>query len=108
MQLAPSRAFSSVPEGDDPFLALWSHRYDYLWAEHPNPGDRPDWQTESRHPLSDRLLQQGTSLYGVRFGPTTRYCVLDIDKGSAYHPNRDRFAWRRLVAALDDLESVCK
>ncbi|WP_146141298.1 hypothetical protein [Stenomitos frigidus] len=106
MQLAPSRAFPSVQEGDDPFLALWPHRYDYLWAEHPHPDERPDWQTESRHPLSDRLLQQGTMLYGVRFGPTTRYCVLDVDKGSAYHPTRDRFAWRRLVAALDDLGLV--
>ncbi len=106
MQLAPSRAFPSVQEGDDPFLALWSHRYDYLWAQHPNPGERPDWQTESRHPLSDRLLQQGAALYGVRFGPTTRYCVLDVDKGSAYHPTRDRFAWRRLIEALEVLGLV--
>jgi hypothetical protein len=45
-------------------------------------------------------------LYGVRFGPTTRYCVLDVDKGSAYHPTRDRFAWRRLVAALEVLGLV--
>jgi len=106
MQLAPSRTFSSVQESDDPFLSLWPHRYDYLWAEHPNPGDRPDWKTESRHPLSDRLLQQGASLYGVRFGATTRYCVLDVDKGSAYHPSRDRLAWRRLIAALDDVGLV--
>jgi hypothetical protein len=35
MSLAPSRTFPSVQEGDDPFLALWPHRYDYLWAEHP-------------------------------------------------------------------------
>ena len=106
MQLAPSRAFPSVQEGDDPFLALWPHRYDYLWAEHPNPDERPDWQTESRHPLSDRLLQQGTRLYGVRFGSTTRYCVLDVDKGSIYHPTRDCFAWKRLIAALDTLGLV--
>ena len=106
MQLASSRAFSSVQESDDPFLALWPHRYDYLWAEHPNPGERPEWKTEIRHLLGDRLLQQGASLYGVRFGATTRYCVLDVDKGSAYHPSRDRLAWRRLVAALDDLGLV--
>jgi hypothetical protein len=106
MQLAPSQSFQSVQEGDNPFLALWPHRYDYLWAKHPNPGERPDWQTESRHPLSDRLLQQGTMLYGVRFGPSTRYVVLDIDKGSTYHPTRDRFAWQRLVAALEGLGLV--
>ncbi len=106
MPVTPSRTFPSVQEGDDPFLALWPHRYDYLWAEHPHPDERPDWQTESRHPLSDRLLQQGAVLYGVRFGPTTRYCVLDIDKGSIYHPMRDRFAWRRLIAALEVLGLV--
>ena len=106
MQLAPSRTFPSVQESDDRFLALWPHRYDYLWAEHPQPDERPDWQTESRHPLSDRLLQQGAALYGVRFGPTTRYCVLDIDKGSLYHPTRDRFAWRRVIGALEVLGLV--
>ena len=89
-----------------PSSRFWPHRYDYLWAEHPHPDERPEWQTESRHPLSDRLLQQGTALYGVRFGPTTRYCVLDVDKGSVYHPTRDRFAWRRLIAALEVLGLV--
>ena len=103
MKLASSLQFQSVQEWDDRFLALWTHRYDYLWAEHPNPGDRPEWKTESRYPLSDRLIQQGTYLYGVRFGPTTRYILLDIDKGSIYHPSRDRFAWKRMVAALESL-----
>ncbi|MBW4474826.1 MAG: hypothetical protein KME45_31280 [Stenomitos rutilans HA7619-LM2] len=88
MQVAPSRTFPSVQESDDRFLALWPHRYDYLWAEHPQPDERPDWQTENRHPLSDRLLQQGTSLYGVRFGPTTRYCVLGIATGYVQKPAR--------------------
>ncbi len=106
MQVAPSRAFPSVTEGDDPFLALWPHRYDYLWAEHPEPDARPDWQTESRHPLSDRLLQAGTHLYGVRFGKQTDYLLLDIDAGSHYHPQRDRLAIPRLLAALEPLGLV--
>jgi Txe/YoeB family toxin of Txe-Axe toxin-antitoxin module len=97
--------FQTVPE-PDAFLALFPHRYDYLWATHPNPGERPEWQTESRHPLSDRLIQQGASLYGVRFGSTTGYVLLDIDCTSLYHPSRDRFAWRRLVAALESLGLV--
>jgi hypothetical protein len=101
MQLAPSPQFQSVQEGDDTFLALFPHRYDFLWAEHPNPGDRPDWKTESKYPLSDRHLQQGDSLYGVRFGKLTRYLALDIDRHSAYHPCNDPFAIQRLLAALD-------
>jgi len=98
--------FHSVQEWDDPFLALFPHRYDYLWANHPNPGEKPDWQTESRHPLSDRLIKQGAFLHGVRFGSTTHYVVLDLDRGSAYHPVRDRFAWRRITAALEPLGLV--
>ncbi|MBL1179078.1 hypothetical protein [Pantanalinema sp. GBBB05] len=100
------RQFEFVREWDVEFLALWSHRYDYLWAEHPNPEDRPEWKTESRYPLSDRLIQQGSYLYGVRFGTTTRYLLLDIDKGSVYHPSHDRWAWRRMVAVLEMLGLV--
>ncbi|MBW4579629.1 MAG: hypothetical protein KME42_08665 [Tildeniella nuda ZEHNDER 1965/U140] len=106
MQLAPSRAFQAVLEADDPFLALWPHRFDFLYAEHPDPEDRPDWKTESRHPLSDRLLQEGAYLYGVRFGKQTHYLMLDIDHGSLYHPHRDRFAIPRLLAALEPLGLV--
>jgi hypothetical protein len=106
MQLAPSRAFQAVPEADAPFLALWSHRFDFLYAEHPDPDARPDWKTESRHPLSDRLLQEGAYLYGVRFGKQTHYLMLDIDPGSLYHPHHDRFAILRLLSALEPLGLV--
>ncbi|MBD2033897.1 hypothetical protein H6F76_02365 [Leptolyngbya sp. FACHB-321] len=95
-----SPQFQSVEEQDE-FLALWMHRYDHLWAEHPDPSERPDWKTESRYPLSDRLIQQGAHLYGVRFGKLTRYLVLDIDRNSAYHPCHDPFAIRQMLAALE-------
>jgi hypothetical protein len=106
MSLALAPQFQPIQDWNDEFLMLWSHRYDYLWAEHPNPGERPDWQTESRHPLNDRLIQQGGYLYGVRFGSMTNYCLLDVDRDSLYHPARDRFAWRRMVAALESLGLV--
>jgi len=99
-------AFGYVPERDDTFLSLFPHRYDYIYAPHPQPGDRPQWQTESRYPLSDRLIQQGSYLYGVRFGSHTRYCLLDIDVGSAYHPSRDPLAIARMVDALEPLGLV--
>jgi hypothetical protein len=103
MNLAVAPQFQSVQEGDDRFLALFPHRHDYIWAEHSNPGQKPDWQTESRHPLSDRLIRQGSTLYGVRFGPKTHYILFDIDSNSLYHPRRDPFAISRLVAALEPL-----
>ncbi|MDX5437897.1 MAG: hypothetical protein LPK03_11920, partial [Pontibacter sp.] len=93
----------SVVETDHPFLALWPHRFDYIWAEHPAFDEKPKWQTETRHPLSDRLILQGAYLYGVRFGPTTQYIMLDIDRGSIYHPAKDSLAISRIRSALEDI-----
>ena len=97
---------SYVLEQDDPFLRLWPHRYDYIWADHPEPGKKSCWQTESRHPLSDRLIHQGSYLYGVRFGSMTNYIMLDIDQGSLYHPSHDLLAIPRIQAVLEDLGLV--
>ncbi|MFM7423702.1 MAG: hypothetical protein ACKO7W_01660 [Elainella sp.] len=85
------------------FFALFPHRFDYIYAPH---SAKPDWQTERRHPLTDRLLQQGSYLYGVRFGAATQYGLLDIDAGSLYHPSRDPWAIGRIVAALEPLGLV--
>ncbi|MBW4441978.1 MAG: hypothetical protein KME10_12215 [Plectolyngbya sp. WJT66-NPBG17] len=102
----PSLSFRSVREWDDNFLALFPHRYDYIWAEHPAPDAKVEWQTETRHFLSDRMIHQGGLLYGVRFGAETCYCLLDIDAGSLYHPNHDPFAISRIVSALEPLGLV--
>jgi len=96
----------SVQEWDDSYLRLWPHRFDFLYASHPFPGNKPNWQTESRHPLSDRLMLQGAFLYGVRFGSKTQYAMLDIDTGSPYHPSTDPLALSRIAGALEPLGLV--
>ena len=98
--------FEYIQEKENEFLSLFAHRYDYIWAEQPLPQERAEWKTESRYPLSDRLIYRGTHLYGVRFGAETQYCLLDIDIGSAYHPNSDPLAIARLIAALEPLGLV--
>ena len=98
--------FAYVSEYADPFVGFFPHRHDYIYANHPAPRQRPQWQTESRHPLSDRLITQGSYLYGIRFGTETRYALLDIDFGSAYHPKRDPLAFQRLLQALEPLGLV--
>ena len=95
--------FTCVEEQDNCFLSLWPHRFDYIWAEQTAPNEKPAWQTESRHPLSDRLILQGGLLYGVRFGSTTKYVLIDIDRGSRYHPAADSQALRRIQDALEPL-----
>jgi hypothetical protein len=94
--------FMSVQESE-PFSTLFPHRFDFIYAEHAQPGQSPNWQTESRYPLSDRVLDQGGFLYGVRFGSQTAYCVLDIDIDSFYHPQQDAFAVGRILSALEPI-----
>ena len=94
-------SFECVQEMDREFLELFSHRWDYLYAEHPEPEARPNWNTETRYPLSDRMMQQGKYLYGVRFGQQTNYLMLDLDPTSQYHPKHDPFAVTKLLEALE-------
>ena len=90
----------TVPE-IDPFLILFPHRWDYIFAPHPRPDESPKWQSEDRFQISDRHLQEGRYLYGVRFGTLTEYFMADIDALSPYHPKRDRFAVGRIMEALE-------
>lgn len=99
-------SYAFVAEQNNPFLELFPHRYDFIWAQRPAPGHRPNWQTESRYPLSDRRILQGQYLYGVRFGSQTQYLMIDVDASSPYHPKRDRLAVSNLVAALEPLGLV--
>ncbi|MEM9807965.1 MAG: hypothetical protein AAF959_22080, partial [Cyanobacteria bacterium P01_D01_bin.56] len=50
--------------------------------------DDHDWVTEGRYPLRPRLLwkhwQDAAVQIGVRFGHTTQYALIDIDKDSQY------------------------
>ncbi len=87
-------------------MALFPHRFDYIYAAHPELRQSPDWRSESRHPLSDRIIQQGSSLFGVRFGAKTNYCLVDIDRQSIYHPSQDPLAIGRIAAALEPLGLV--
>ena len=98
--------FVYVAEAYDDFLGLWPNRFDYIYAPHPDPGTKPNWKTESSHPLPDRLILQGACLYGVRPGSQTSYALLDIDRGSPYHPKNKPFALRRICEALERLGLV--
>jgi hypothetical protein len=103
---ASNLSFEAVREENNKFLSLFPHRFDYIYAHHAKPGDTPDRLTESRHPLSDRLIQQGGFLYGVRFAAQTQYALLDLDLHSRYHPNQDPHAIGRILAALEPLGLV--
>lgn len=101
--LHSTQKFEYIQDSDQPFLSLFPHRFDFIYAEHTSPGVSPQWQTESRYPLSDRLWLQGSHLFGVRFGQQTQYFMLDIDIGSPYHPRQDPLAISRLSGVLEAL-----
>jgi hypothetical protein len=98
-----TQKFEYIQDSDNLFSALFPHRFDYIYAEHTSPRESPNWQTESRHPLSDRLWKQGSHLFGVRFGQQSQYFMLDIDIDSPYHPRRDPLAISRLAGSLEPL-----
>lgn len=107
-------ALQEPPAVHNDFLSLFPHRFDFIYAKHPEPhighrsGKKPlvQWHTQSRYPLSDALIQQGAYLYGVRFGKTTRYAMLDIDRASAYHPRKDPRGIGRIQDVMERLGLV--
>lgn len=62
--------------------------YPWKWIERPVDDPRADWKTNDKYPIKPRVLysrwQDAATLVGVRFGSSTRYAMIDIDKGSEY------------------------
>ncbi len=92
------------------FLHYFNHPWNFIFAPTPAAGERPDWVTENAYPLEPRNLWQQflnpRLLLGLRFGQRTRYIVLDLDRGSAYHPANDLIAYRSLLVSLEEIGLV--
>ena len=82
------------------FLKLFPHRFDFIQSPQ---GLDPTWKTISTHPLSDRIIQQSSYLYGVRFGSESAYAMIDIDRGSSYHPAQFPAHLERLKSKLAEI-----
>jgi hypothetical protein len=69
------------------------------------------WKTQSEYPLSPRAIwdkhQDPKTIIGLRFGQTTRISILDIDRGSPYHPANDREKYQDLLGALEEI-GLCR
>jgi hypothetical protein len=88
------------------FCEFFSHRYSFIEAS-AFTGDHPDWRTVSGYPIEHRNLWNRfldpETLVGLSFGPSTHYAVLDIDRGSPYHPYNDEAAFKALLGAYEDI-----
>ena len=78
-----------------------------IYAEAPEPSEKPRWYTQKPYPLKNRILwrdwQDVDRLIGVRPGQDILYALLDVDTGSPYHPNQDASAIARMQAALETI-----
>ena len=78
-----------------------------IYADAPEPSEKPRWHTQKPYPLKNRILwrdwQETNQLIGVRPGKDIVYALLDIDIGSPYHPKQDASAIARMQAALETI-----
>ncbi len=97
-----------LPPGDDAreFFTLFPYWWNFLYALTPPFGERSSWFTEGRYPLEGRNAWKAYNdpdvLLGVRFGEKTRYFLLDIDRGSPYHPLISLSSYKALLHTLED------
>ncbi len=94
------------------FCKWFNHGWHWIYAEAPAPRQKAQWLTENRYQLKPRNLwqeyQNPEKIIGLRFDNyQTHYCLLDIDRGSPYHPARDRAQFNSVLAALEDI-GLCR
>lgn len=102
VDFAPSgKSFQEITEK---FLGIFTHRWEWIYAESLTEKGKAAWKTVNRKawkfakkrdlPLvltDEKLLELWKSekeVVGVGFGKKTKYLMLDIDAESAYHPYR--------------------
>ena len=75
------------------FASFFPYSWNFIYAKNIDRTSKPEWKTETRYPITGRRLYDywadNETLIGVRFGNQTEYALLDIDKGSPYHPNNN-------------------
>ncbi len=93
------------------FCEYFNHPWNFLSAPVPEPGSKPQWTTQNRYPLQPRNLwatyKDPNIILGLRFGSETRYALIDIDRGSDYHPNNDPEKFQLILQAAEKI-GLCR
>ncbi|MBD1944550.1 hypothetical protein H6F50_19675 [Coleofasciculus sp. FACHB-712] len=93
------------------FCEYFNHPWNCLSAPVPEPGSKPQWTTKNRYPLQPRNLwatyKDPNIILGLRFGSQTRYALIDIDRGSDYHPNNDPEKFQLILQAAEKI-GLCR
>ncbi len=112
---APATVGNSPPLPDDPlgvrFCQYFNHPWNFIVAPVPQPGEPTQWRTVTNYPLQPRNLwkryNDPNSLIGLRFGKETRYALIDIDRGSPYHPENDPNQFQLVIQSFEDI-GLCR
>ena len=81
--------------------------FNFIIAENTS---KPKWRTNRKYRLTRgefvKRYRDELTLLGVSFGTTTKYFMLDIDRGSKYHPDNDFKAFQQLLQLLETIGIV--
>lgn len=108
-KLQPKALLPESPTGNT-FASFFPYYFNWIYS----PCNKIAWHTETRYPLTPRTLwekhQDSRQVIGVRFGKTTEYAMLDIDRKSPYHPFNSVAAFDRIKQAMQAIGlngSIC-
>jgi hypothetical protein len=92
------------------FASFFPYAWSFIYAKNIDQTSKPEWKTETRYPITGRRLydywEDNETLIGVRFGNQTEYALIDIDKGSPYHPNNNYEKFKTVLQALEEIGLV--
>ena len=92
------------------FASFFPYLWKFIYAKNVDRTSKPEWKTETRYPITGRRLYDywadPDTLIGVRFDNQTEYALLDIDKGSPYHPSNNHEKFKTVLQALEDIGLV--
>ena len=92
------------------FASFFPYSWNFIYAKNIDRTSKPEWKTETRYPITGRRLYDywadNETLIGVRFGNQTEYALLDIDKGSPYHPSNNHEKFKTVLQALEEIGLV--
>ena len=92
------------------FASFFPYSWNFIYAKNIDRTIKPEWKTETRYPITGRRLYDywadNETLIGVRFDSQTEYALLDIDKGSPYHPRNNHEKFKTVLQALEDIGLV--
>jgi hypothetical protein len=105
-----ANALTTIELAAQTFASFFPYSWKFIYAKNVDRTSKPEWKTETRYPITGRRLYDywtdPDTLIGVRFDNQTEYALIDIDKGSPYHPSNNHEKFKTVLQALEDIGLV--